>query len=259
MKQRILQIFLAVIALAAAVYGAYYWQQNYLEGVAMLQIPVPKNDIPPYTLLSADMFELHEYPRALGGYAGSIADLEGRISAGTLLAGLPVPLRMAFPPEQFRLADPALEVVSLPAEAVNAAGGQVRIGEWINIYRLKVEKLALPALADRPGSRSPEQSEEAVEGLNVEGLDLEPSTLRAEPQGEVFILQPVAELVARVPVVAVLADSGQPVSSGADGSQPQPMKILVVAAPHETVQAILEAIAASKLQGELLWITLATP
>ncbi len=209
MKQRILQIVLAVIALAAAMYGAYYWQQNYLAGVAMLQIPVPKSDIPPYTLLSADMFELHEYPRALGGYAATTSDLEGRISAGTLLAGLPVPLRMALPPEQFRLADPALEVVSLPAEAVNAVGGQIRAGEQVNIYRLKVESYRLQD-----------------EGSQADGLDLQSSTPN---------LQPVAELIARVPVVAVLADNGQPVSSGADGSQLQPMKILMVTIQVTTV------------------------
>ena len=65
--------------------------------------------------------------------------------------------------------------------------------------------------------------------------------------------------VARVPVVAVLSDNGQLLASGTDNSQPQPMKILVVAAPHETVQTILDAIALVEHEGATLWVTLATP
>jgi len=51
------------------------------------------------------------------------------------------------------------------------------------------------------------------------------------------------DFVARVPVVALLSDNGQPLSAGADNGQPNPLKILVVAAPHETVLAILNSIA----------------
>jgi hypothetical protein len=73
--------------------------------------------------------------------------------------------------------------------------------------------------------------------------------------------------VARVQVAAVLSDNGQPLSAGTDtnpgstgsNNQPQPMKILVVAAPHETVLAILNSIALVQDEGAILWITLATP
>jgi hypothetical protein len=37
------------------------------------------------------------------------------------------------------------------------------------------------------------------------------------------------------------------------------MKILVVAAPQETVQTILDAIALMEHEGATLWVTLATP
>ena len=228
MKKRILPILLAVLALAAAIFGANYWQKNYLAGITMTRIPVPVSDIPPYTLLSTDMFTLQEYPRALtdqGVYILSTEKLEGTISAETLLAGLPVARRMAVPADQFRLADPSLEVISLPAEAVNAAGAQIHIGEAINIYLLE------PA---------PKQ-------------DQQDTNSSAPPP------KPEVAFVARVPVVAVLAADGQPLSSGDKNTQPQPMKILVVAAPHETVQAILEAIAMEKHEGAFLWVTLATP
>ena len=208
--------------------GTNYWQKNYLAGVSTIQVPVPKADIPPYTLLSADLFEAQEFPRALtnqGGYVLSTDDLGGKISAGILLAGLPVPERMAVPSEEFRLANPALEVISLPADAVKAAGAQIHIGEAINIYCLK------PA---------PKQEQQ-------------------EAGSDAPVPKPEVVLVARVPVVDVLSDNGQPLSSGTDNTQTQPMKILVVAAPHETVQAILDAIALVEHEGAILWITLATP
>jgi len=226
MKKRILPILLGLLALAAALIGTNYWQKNYLAGVSTLQIPVPKADIPPYTLLTADLFETQEVPRALtsrGGYVLSANELDGKISAGTLLAGLPVPVRMAVPSEDFRLAGPALEVISLPADAVRAAGAQIKIGEAINLYLLK------PA---------PKQDQT--------------ETNAPAPEPEVAF-------VARVPVVDVLSDNGLPLSSGNNNDQPQPMKILVIAAPHETVQTILDALALVQHEGAILWVTLATP
>jgi len=242
MKKRILPILLGVLALAAAVFGTNYWQKNYLSSVATVQIPVPKVDISPYTPLSANLFALQEYPRAItsrGAYVLSTDDLEGTISAGPLLAGVPVAKRMAVPASQFRLAAPSLEVISLPADALKAAGAQIHIGEAVNIYCIK------PA---------PKQDQQDV--------------LAIQPAPEVIF-------VARVQVAAVLSDNGQPLSMGTDANQastssntqaptsstyqPQPMKILVVAAPHETVLTILDAIALVQDEGAILWITLATP
>jgi len=235
MKQRILSISLALVALGAAIFGANYWRANYLAGVSMVKLPVPVADIPPYTLLTADMFEMREYPRALvdaasgSGYALSTGDLASRISASVLVAGQPVSMRLASPPAEFRLADPSLEVVSIPLDPISGVGGQVRIGEQVNLYRLQ---------------KPPEQDQ-----------------AEAGPTPEAQVIY-----VATVPVVAVLGGDGQAaiqpftaVPSQDQGGQPPAMKMLVVAAPPETVQAILEAIAMSKLEGELLWVTLATP
>ena len=131
---------------------------------------------------------------------------------------------MAIAPAQFRLASPDLEVISLPAEATNAVGGQVRIGEKINIYCLK------------PAKRNQD-----------------------EMQSNAPMPEPEVIFVAEVPVVAIYADNGMAVSGGSENQQPQPMKILVVAAPHKTVQSILDSIALTKLEGSFLWVTLATP
>ncbi len=65
MKKRIVPLLIGLLALIGALLGASYWQKHYLAGIAMVQLPVPKADIAPYTLLSADLFSMREYPRAL--------------------------------------------------------------------------------------------------------------------------------------------------------------------------------------------------
>ena len=236
MKNRFFYLLLALLALAAAVGGAAYWRANYLAGVTLINLPVPRAELPPYTLLKAEMFTISQFPRALiddtgGDYALAQDDLSGQISTGILVAGLPVPRDLAVPPAQFRLADPALEVASIPISPVNGVGGQVHVGERVNIYRLK---------------RELETVESRLETIESETVLKETTREKGE-----------ALLVATVPVVAVLSDQGLPAST--DPDQVMPMRILVVAAPPEVIDAILEAVAMSELGNELLWVTLATP
>jgi len=236
MKNRIFYLLLALLALAAAVGGAAYWRANYLAGVTLINLPVPRAGLSPYTLLKAEMFTISQFPRALiddsgGDYALALDDLSGQISTGMLVAGLPVPQDLAVPPAQFRLADPALEVASIPISPVNGVGGQVQVGERVNVYRLK---------------RELETVESRLETIANETVLKETTQEKGE-----------ALLVATVPVVAVLSDQGLPAST--DPDQVMPMRILVVAAPPEVIDAILEAVAMSELGNELLWVTLATP
>jgi len=229
MRNRIFYLILALLALAAAVVGAVYWRANYLAGVTLVNLPVPREEIPPYTLLEVEMFTISQFPRALideagGDFALALDNLTGQISTGTLVAGLPVPQDLAVPPTQFRLADPELEVASIPVSPVNGVGGQVQVGERVNIYRLKREL-------------------ETIESETV----LKETT---QEKGE-------ALLVATVPVVAVLSDQGLPAST--DPDEVLPMRILVVAAPPAVIDTILEAVAMSELGNELIWVTLATP
>ena len=225
MKNRLFYLLLALLALAAAVVGAAYWRANYLAGVTLINLPVPRADIPPYTLLDMEMFTVSQFPRALvdeasADYALTLDDLMGHITTGTLVSGLPVPQTLAVPPAAFRLADPALEVASIPVSPVNGVGGQIQVGELVNIYRLKREQ-------------------EMIEG-----------EVLSEEIGD-------AIRVATAPVVAVLSEQGLPAST--DPDEIMPMQILVVAGPPEVIDRVLEAVAMSELGNELLWVTLATP
>jgi hypothetical protein len=77
-----------LLALAAGVYG----RNTYLKEVSTYPVPVPIRAIPPYTLLSADLFQMREMPRAM---------------------------------ERLPYFQTASEVVSIPVTPVSTVGGQV--------------------------------------------------------------------------------------------------------------------------------------
>lgn len=151
MGRRIFEVVVGIILLVLAFVLAFFFQQEYTSGVELQSLPVPVDNIGPYTLLSESMFVMKDFPRKLtetGAYATSLSQLDGRISTSIIPAGLPVPLVEATKPEDFRLADPNLEVLSIPISPTSAVGGQIRIGDRINIYRIYPPSKA-PVLQDR--------------------------------------------------------------------------------------------------------------
>src|SRR5512133_4050026 len=135
--QFVIGLLAAVLAVAAGIYG----RNAYLKEVSTYQIPVPVADIAPYTVLTENLFVMRDMPRTMESlpYYQTLADLKGQISVVKLPASLPVSKVSAVPPAAFRLADAAFEVVSVPVEPVSAVGGQIRIGQRVNLYRLAQE------------------------------------------------------------------------------------------------------------------------
>jgi len=232
MIRRLMRVLIGLVALAVAIFGALYWKDNYLSEITLVSLPVAKSDIPPYTVLDKKMFEQRDFPRALTSgdiqYFVDIDELAGKVTTSVLLSGQPISVRLAAASEDFRLADPSLEVASLPISLVNGVGGKIEIGELINIYKLGVRRI-------------PDEIDDLTSADSEEELD----TFLAD-----------VELIATVPVVAVLADNGD---TAFQGDEPRPMSILVVAAPAEIIQEILGAIALSESGEDMLWITLAEP
>jgi len=134
---RTVQFIIGVIAVVVALGAGFYGRNLYLKEVSTYQVPVPINAIPAYAILDADMFQMREMPRTMASlpYYQSTQDLEGKISTVSLPAELPVAQANAVPVTQFRLADAAYEVLSIPVEPVSAVGGQIRIGEHVNLYQ----------------------------------------------------------------------------------------------------------------------------
>jgi hypothetical protein len=183
------------------------------------------------------MFQMREMPRTMASlpYYQSTQDLEGKISTVSLPAELPVAQANAVPVSQFRLADAKYEVLSIPVEPVSAVGGQIRIGEQVNLYQV------LP-----------------------EVIDPENTAISANDQST-FKVEIIARSVLVVDVrnaQGVAAESNQKSEDNSTfGGSPQneQVQILTLAVEPKDVDVILTAVAASKKQGGLLWSTLALP
>ena len=222
-----------VVALGAGLYG----RNLYLMEVSTYQVPVPISAIPAYTVLNAEMFQMREMPLIIESlpYCQSIQDLNGKISTIPLPAGLPVAQANAIPIVQFRLADAAFEVLSIPVEPVSAVGGQIRIGDRVNLYQVLPEKID-PEKGDISTNDQPAFKVELIAGSilvvdvrNAQGVPIESNQMSADNS----------------------AIGGSP--------QNEQLQILTLAVKPEAVDVILIAVAVSKKQGGLLWTTLALP
>jgi Flp pilus assembly protein CpaB len=233
--KRILQILLSLIAIGAGIGGAWYGRTTYLESVVTVNLPVPQQDIEPYTLLTAEMLAWRSFPRALvaqpGDFATQPEHLTGKLTTSHLVAGLPVPHKLVAIPSEYRLADPNLEVISLPVTPEMAVGGQIKIGDRVNIYHLTAW--------------------EAQHGFISEKVVTDTQ--------EFPINQTITEieLIASVPVVQVLSDEG--VSETETDEETFPLQILVLAASPDIIQDILAVQASTTVGNNQLWITLAMP
>ena len=234
---RIIQFLIGLIAIALALGAGLYGRNLYLMEVSTYQVPVPISAIPAYTVLNADMFQMREMPRIIESlpYCQSIQDLNEKISTVPLPAGLPVAQANAVSIVQFRLADAAFEVLSIPVEPVSAVGGQIRIGERVNLYQVLPEKID-PEKADISANDQPTFKVELIAG-SILVVDVR------NAQG-------------------VAAESNQKSEdNSALGGSPQNEQVQILTLPvkPEAVDIILIAVAVSKKQSGLLWTTLALP
>jgi len=234
---RITQFIVGLIAIALALGTGFYGRNMYLKEVSTYQVPVPVGAIPAYTILQADLFQMREMPRTMESlpYYQSIQDLDGMISTVPLPAGLPIAQINAVPVAQFRLAEAEYEVLSIPVEPVSAVGGQIRIGEHVNLYQVSPEKTDA-ANSDIPVNKQPEFNVDLIAG-SVLVVDVR------NAQG-------------------VAAETGQKSDGNStfnSSPQTEQVQILTLAVKPEAVNDILNAVANAKKQGGLLWTTLATP
>ena len=234
---RITQFIVGLIAIALALGTGFYGRNMYLKEVSTYQVPVPVGAIHAYTILQADLFQMREMPRTMESlpYYQSIQDLDGMISTVPLPAGLPIAQINAVPVAQFRLAEAEYEVLSIPVEPVSAVGGQIRIGEHVNLYQVSPEKTDA-ANSDIPVNKQPEFNVDLIAG-SVLVVDVR------NAQG-------------------VAAETGQKSDGNStfnSSPQTEQVQILTLAVKPEAVNDILNAVANAKKQGGLLWTTLATP
>jgi Flp pilus assembly protein CpaB len=237
---RSVQFIIGILAVLLAVGAGIYGRNAYLKEVSTYQVPVPATTIPPYTVLSEAMFKMRDMPRTMENlpYYQSVGDLKGLVTTVALPAGLPIPNANAVPVNQFRLADAAFEVVSIPVEPVSAVGGQIQIGQRVNLYSVIQ---ASPDQNETSSSNDPAQLQTQVERVAGSVLVVDVRTSQGVKAG------PGKE-----------TDKG---SSGLTGSgqQIEQVQILTLALEPGLVDKVLDAVASTKKQGGLLWTTLAIP
>ena len=236
---RTVQFVIGILAVGLAIAAGIYGRNTYLKEVSTYQIPVPVAAIPPYTILNDSMFTLRDMPRTMESlpYFQTTADLTGLISVSGIPAGLPVARTNAVVPASFRLADAAFEVLSIPVEPVSAVGGQIQIGQRVNLYQM---------IRQQP----------------VEG-----QAAGDENDAEHFTVERIAESVLVVDVRTSQGVTAGPTSEERTGNssqsggnqQVEQVQILTLALEPGLVQNVLDAVASAKKQGGLLWTTLATP
>jgi len=165
-------------------------------------------------------------------YYQSVQALNGKLSTIALTAGLPVAQASAVSPTEFRLADPEFEVISIPVEPVSAVGGQIRIGDRVNLYQV----LAETTNADQIQTNNPTFSVNQI-AASVLVVDVRTA------QG----------------VSANSNQTGESTAPLAGSNQNEQVQILTLSVKPEMINTILQAVATSKKQGGLLWTTLALP
>ncbi|MFH2039172.1 MAG: RcpC/CpaB family pilus assembly protein [Chloroflexota bacterium] len=233
---RTIQFGIGLLAIVLALVAGFYGRSRYLKEVSTYAIPVPNHPIPAYTVLHEDLFRLQEMPRSMASlpYFQSVSEMNGKISTVSLPADLPIPQTNAVSVEQFRLADADLEVFSIPVEPVSAVGGQIRIGERVNLYQVLLDE-------SQPSFEEAKAKEEDI-SVKVIARDVLVVDIR-NAQG----------------VAAEATTQNESNSSLIGGTQNEQVQILTLAVAPEFVDVILEAVAVSKKQGGLLWTSLALP
>jgi len=235
---RSIQFAIGLVALVLALGAGFYGRNAYLKEVSTVQIAVPVQPIVPYTLLSPDLFSLREVPRAMQTlpYFQNPEEMNGLISTVQLPAGLPVAKSLAVMPKSFRLADNDFEVVSIPVEPVSAVGGQIHIGQRVNLYQMIDQDESETAATDKSKIEQRLQVKQIAAGILV--VDVRSSQGLAADS---------------------LQDQEQESASLSGSQQVEQTQILTLALPPDQVQEVLRAVATAKKQGGLLWTTLARP
>jgi len=232
----------ATLALILAISLALYGKKQYEQQVSTTTLPVPVTEIPPYTVLTSDMFTVQEMPQTVKQlpYYREIEDLVGMMSAATLFPGVPVAIPYAGDVEQVRLAPSEFEVVSLPIIPEAIVGGNISLGDIVNIYYLTDDQNMSVADAEKADVEGVAQ----LVAANVRIVDLR--TKQGNPTQRVQLDENDTPIVGS--------------SSSSTSNEKTTINIVTFALLPEDVKVVLDAFSdADVLGGGQLWLTLATP
>ena len=246
-----LALLITIVSLVVALIVGWFAETQYQELVATTELIVPAVEIPPYTVVSPAMFKVRSFPAPMSNEPvyRDLSELSGKITAITLKPEQLVYRDQLVPLSQFRYSDDErLEVVSFPIKPEQAVGGQIKIGQRINIYRIVLQPAPNQSVVGSP----------------------DPKVWLAAPGAGIEIME------SDVLVVDVRSTQGSPIasaprvqSSGSDvttyqttdtstSSTNRPLTILTVVVAPDVAKDILRLAGESQIASRyLLWVSLA--
>ena len=237
MAKQILKIVLSLAAAGLSLLLGMNVEKLFVKNLGLVTIPVPVREIEPYTVITEDMFTTTEFTGYIKDfdYAVSYSSLDGRMTTGTLAAGLPVPMAFISQAAGFYMDDPKLEIVSMPVAPGQMIGGNIYPDQYVNLYiRQKSENKSLSNISngfpDSPAAGG--FSDDAHEIMKISNLK----------------------------VSAVLDENGNDIYAS-DGklSGRNHAAILVLAVRPDQAQTVVEAAADSMAENyrTTIWVTIA--
>ena len=244
-------LLIAFVSLIVALGVGWFAETQYQALIATTELIVPTIEIPPYTVVSTEMFKVRSFPAPMANEPvyRDLSELSGKITTITLKPDQLVYRDQLVPLRQFRYSDDErLEVISFPIKPEQAVGGQVKQGQRINIYRIVLQPAPNQSVVSSP----------------------DPKVWLAAPGAGIEIME------SEVLVVDVRSTQGSPItsppkaqSSGSDvttyqtadtaaSSTNRPLTILTVAVAPDVAKDILRLAGESQIASRyLLWVSLA--
>lgn len=250
MKSR-LALGIALISFLIALGVGWFAESQYQQLVATTELVVPVVEIPPYTVVVPQMFKVRAFPAPMADESvyQSLEQVAGKISTITLRPDQLVYRNQLVSLREFRYSeDERLEVISFPIKPEQAVGGQVKLGQRINIYRLVLQAAPNQAVIGSPDPKVWLASPGA--GIEVMQSDVLVVDVRST-QGSPIVQPPKVQS----------QNSGDAVLQSSDSSSSntnRPLTILTVAVPPEVAKDILRLAGESQIASRyLLWVSLA--
>lgn len=144
--RRWVNIIIGAVSIGIALVAGLNAQDLFMSRMDFEGYPVPNSDIAAYTVLTEGMFTERGFIGGLDGAADEyITDYDaliGKMTTGDLHEGLLIPTRNVVSVEAYRLAEPELEVVSVPLNIRNVITSNIQVQSIVNVYVIELTNSA---------------------------------------------------------------------------------------------------------------------
>ncbi len=246
-----LALLIALVSLVVAGGVGLFAETQYQALVATTELVVPAVEIPPSTVVMPQMFKTRSFPSpmALESVYRDLSEVSGKITTITLRPDQLIYREQLVPLRQFRYTDDErLEVISFPIKPEQAVGGQIKVGQRVNIYRIVLQATPNQSVISSPDPKV----WLAAPGAGIEALESDVLVVDVRStQGSPIV--PPPKVQSRTAEVTTY-EAAETNSSNTN----RPLTILTVAVPPDVAKDILRLAGESQITSRyVLWVSLA--